>query len=107
MGNLPWHIVCGELDALEMVLEAGAEPCTADLHGAYPLHYAAQMCGQKKSTSTQLLRDGKTGLAALKKLISRGAAVDLGDRDGRQPLLWAASSGMASSKKKKIPILVP
>jgi len=40
--------VCGEVEAMEIVLEAGADPATADIHGAYPIHYAAQMCGQLK-----------------------------------------------------------
>lgn len=54
--------VCGEVEALEIVLEAGAEAATADIHGAYPIHYAAQMCGQLKkqispsSSSTVRLR---------------------------------------------------
>ncbi len=26
-------------------MEAGADASTADMHGAYPIHYAAQMCG--------------------------------------------------------------
>ena len=33
---------------MEILLEAGADAATADIHGAYPLHYAAQMCGQLK-----------------------------------------------------------
>ena len=40
--------VCGEVELLEMLLEAGADASTPDLHGAYPLHYAAQVsvCGR-------------------------------------------------------------
>ena len=89
------HSVCGELDALDIVLDAGSDPCTPDVHGAYPIHYAAQMCGQKKGTSNSLIpqRDGRVGLSVLKKLLSRRVPVDVVDRDGRQPLLWAASSG--------------
>lgn len=37
--------VCGEVEALETVLSAGAEPSTPDIHGGYPIHYASQMCG--------------------------------------------------------------
>ena len=37
--------VCGELEILDLLLEAGANPSTPDIHGAYPVHYAAQMCG--------------------------------------------------------------
>lgn len=46
-----WATVCGELDSLDAVLDAGAEASVADIHGAYPLHYAAQMCGHNKKTS--------------------------------------------------------
>ncbi len=38
-------IVCGEIVALDILVEAGAAASTADVHGAYPIHYAAQMCG--------------------------------------------------------------
>lgn len=37
--------VCGETTALRAVLAAGAPVSTPDIHGGYPLHYAAQMCG--------------------------------------------------------------
>lgn len=37
--------VCGETAALRAVLAAGAPVSTPDIHGGYPLHYAAQMCG--------------------------------------------------------------
>lgn len=35
--------VCGEVELLELLIEAGANPSTPDIHGAYPLHYAAQV----------------------------------------------------------------
>uniref|UniRef100_A0A0P4WL96 Uncharacterized protein n=1 Tax=Scylla olivacea TaxID=85551 RepID=A0A0P4WL96_SCYOL len=38
-----WATVCGEVELLEMLIEAGADASTPDLHGAYPLHYAAQV----------------------------------------------------------------
>ena len=93
-----WATVCGELEALDVVLDSGAEASVEDIHGAYPVHYAAQMCGSNKKTLMSMGggsgSGGKyTGLSALKKLISRGVPVDVIDRDGRQPLLWAASSG--------------
>ncbi len=37
--------VCGELAALDILVEAGANASTADVHGAFPIHYSAQMCG--------------------------------------------------------------
>lgn len=35
--------VCGEVDLLDTLIDAGADPSTPDIHGAYPLHYAAQV----------------------------------------------------------------
>lgn len=109
-----WATVCGELEALDVVLDAGAEASVEDIHGAYPIHYAAQMCGNNKKAMGLGSGGGSggqgqghlggggpgssqryTGLAALKKLINHGVPVDVIDRDGRQPLLWAASSGMS------------
>lgn len=100
-----WATVCGELEALDVILEAGAEASVEDIHGAYPIHYAAQMCGNSKkmigsgSAGGPLGGPGSsqryTGLSALKKLINHGVPVDVIDRDGRQPLLWAASSGIS------------
>lgn len=102
-----WATVCGELEALDVILEAGAEASVEDIHGAYPIHYAAQMCGNSKkmigsgSAGGPLGGPGSsqryTGLSALKKLINHGVPVDVIDRDGRQPLLWAASSGSADA----------
>ena len=125
-----WATVCGELDSLDLILDhPGAKASTADIHGAYPLHYAAQMCGQhrqgigaagtggKQTTTTTIppipmtavstagggggrnVMSGKSiGLMALKKLLGRGrASVHVHDRDGREPLLWAASSGSADA----------
>lgn len=84
--------VCGELEALRAVLSAGADACTADVHGGYPLHYAAQMCGARGAAAggPRLALDV---LAAL--LRAPAARVDARDGDGRQPLLWAASAGSA------------
>lgn len=88
-----WATVCGELESLDVVLDAGAEASVEDIHGAYPIHYAAQMCGSSKKGGSGQPVDKYTGLSALKKLIGHGVPVDVIDRDGRQPLLWAASSG--------------
>lgn len=37
-----WATVCGELECLAVVLDAGAEISTPDIYGAHPLHYATQ-----------------------------------------------------------------
>ncbi len=41
-----WAVVCGQDSLLEYLLAYNADPETADIHGAYPIHYAAQMCGE-------------------------------------------------------------
>nr|XP_023022451.1 ankyrin repeat domain-containing protein 12 isoform X1 [Leptinotarsa decemlineata] len=83
-----WATVCGETAALRAVLAAGAPVSTPDVHGGYPLHYAAQMCGGD--------RDSSLGLQVLQTLLSHGdIVVSVADGDKRQPLLWAASAGSA------------
>lgn len=81
--------VCGEVEALELALDAGANPSTPDIHGGYPIHYAAQMCGP----NSEMGNDVRFGLAVLRKLLARGVEVNVRDKDGRQPILWAASAG--------------
>ncbi|KAG8320542.1 Ankyrin repeat [Homalodisca vitripennis] len=80
--------VCGEVEALETVLEAGAMSSCPDMHGGYPLHYAAQMCGPAGEIGSSRL-----GLSVLHALLSHGVEVNVTDQDGRQPILWAASAG--------------
>ena len=36
--------MCGELEALDLLLAAGAQLALPDSHGALPVHYAVQMC---------------------------------------------------------------
>ncbi|KAG8272898.1 Ankyrin repeat [Homalodisca vitripennis] len=80
--------LCGEVEALETVLEAGAMSSCPDMHGGYPLHYAAQMCGPAGEIGSSRL-----GLSVLHALLSHGVEVNVTDQDGRQPILWAASAG--------------
>nr|XP_027223762.1 serine/threonine-protein phosphatase 6 regulatory ankyrin repeat subunit A-like [Penaeus vannamei] len=88
-----WATVCGEVELLELLIEAGANPSTPDIHGAYPLHYAAQMCGP----NSEMGNDIRVGLMVLRKLLQSGVDVSVTDQDGRQPLLWAASAGSADA----------
>lgn len=81
--------VCGEIECLSILAEAGADLSTPDIHGAYPIHYAAQMSGP----NSELKNDTRIGLVALKRLLTAGVDVNVADQDGRQPLLWAASAG--------------
>ncbi|KAH7646073.1 ankyrin repeat domain containing protein [Dermatophagoides farinae] len=37
-----WAVVSGQLVAMTMAMEHGANPSTPDIYGAYPLHYATQ-----------------------------------------------------------------
>ncbi|XP_068232631.1 uncharacterized protein [Palaemon carinicauda] len=85
-----WATVCGEVELLDILVEAGADPSTPDIHGAYPLHYAAQMCGP----NSEMGNDVRVGLLVLRKLLQHGVDVAVTDHDGRQPLLWAASAAL-------------
>jgi len=95
-GHSPFHwaTVCHELECLDILSKSGALPCLPDIHGAHPLHYAAQMTSPFNSIN----KDTKTGLAVLKKLFTFPKIdTDCKDLDQRTPLLWAASSGKMSS----------
>lgn len=78
---------------LQILLNCNADPSTPDVHGGYPIHYAAQMCG----ATSEMTNDSKLGLAVLKVLIDYRVDVNVADRDGRQPVLWAASAGKKTS----------
>ena len=52
--------VCGELDVLDILYTAGADLNTSDIHGAFPIHYAAQMC----SSTCEMGVDGRVGLTS-------------------------------------------
>lgn len=84
-------LVCGEAQILRVLLAAGADATIPDTNGATPLHYAAQMCGydgKKDKTSAKLALD------ILNILLKHPrASVEVEDKDGRQPLMWAASAG--------------
>ncbi|XP_069117385.1 inversin-like isoform X4 [Argopecten irradians] len=86
--------VCGHLEVLEILLENGADVSRADSHEAYPIHYAAQMNGKENGHT-----DPKIGEKVLRKLVENGVPMDVLDKDGRQPLLWAASAGNSESCK--------
>lgn len=73
----------GQLQMLDLLESLGVDFCSADNHGATPLHYAAQLnCDQ-----------GTGPLRVLQKLLSKRVDVDCRDYTQRTPLLWAASSG--------------
>ena len=80
--------VCGHVHLIDLLQSEGAALSSPDTHNAYPLHYAAQMCGASGDGA-----DPKLGLKMLNKLLSKKVNVDCSDQDLRTPLLWAASSG--------------
>lgn len=51
-----------------MLVELGADPSTADVNGAHPIHYAAQMC----APNSEMANDVRASLHVLRKLISLG-----------------------------------
>lgn len=89
--------MCGEVEALRSILSSGANVSTPDVNGGSPLHYAAQMCGanyEGKSDKASV----KLALDILNILLKHPqSSVDVEDKDGRQPLLWAASAGSAKA----------
>jgi ankyrin repeat protein len=56
----------------------------ADIYGAYPIHYAAQLCGDEHSNK---------GLEILKKLIEYNADINCRDEQKRTPFIWATTAG--------------
>ncbi|KAH8311222.1 hypothetical protein KR044_005035 [Drosophila immigrans] len=96
----PSRSVCGEIEALRAVLAAGASVAKPDVNGGTPLHYAAQMCGASYDSSKlqSNSNSSKLALEILGILLSHPqTSVDVQDKDGRQPLLWAASAGSAKA----------
>jgi hypothetical protein len=38
-------LVCGHVDLFDILIEYQASIHTADIYGAFPIHYASQLCG--------------------------------------------------------------
>lgn len=74
------RLVCEHVELFDLVVKYGAPIHTADNHGAYPIHYASQMCGDRS-------------LEILKKFLEYQVDVNCLDRQRRTPFLWAASAG--------------
>jgi ankyrin repeat protein len=92
-----WSVVCGQLSLFEFLIANNADPETADIHGAYPIHYAAQMCGKIDSLDSSVQRDSSKSVQILKKLIEQKVKVDVEDFDQRNAIIWAASSGSSEA----------
>jgi ankyrin repeat protein len=52
-----WSVVCSQHHLIDFLLENKADPETPDIHGAYPIHYAAQMCGQVDILNDSFTKD--------------------------------------------------
>ncbi|KAL9894172.1 uncharacterized protein ACN2A1_008936 [Glossina fuscipes fuscipes] len=93
-----WATVCGEVAALRAVLAADANIAIPDINGGSPLHYAAQMCGAVYDGNLCQTNSSKLAMEILEILLAHPQCnVDVQDKDGRQPLLWAASAGSAKA----------
>ncbi|CAF1202832.1 unnamed protein product [Adineta ricciae] len=79
-----WITVCGHLHLFDILMKHGASVHTPDVYGAFPIHYASQLCGKDGSVE---------GLAILKKLIDSNVDVNCVDEHNRTPFIWAASAG--------------
>ena len=77
-----WAVVCGQLEALDVLCNSGSLINTADIHGAFPLHYAAQMCGPAEDQASDKAR---VFLVVLRKLLARpfGASLGGAEQTGR------------------------
>ncbi|CAF1081414.1 unnamed protein product [Adineta steineri] len=86
-----WITVCGHLHLFDILLQYKAPIHTADIHNAFPIHYASQLCSV--STNEDLRIDSARGLAILQKFIDHKVNIDCTDGQTRTPLMWAASAG--------------
>uniref|UniRef100_A0A1A9WJ39 ANK_REP_REGION domain-containing protein n=1 Tax=Glossina brevipalpis TaxID=37001 RepID=A0A1A9WJ39_9MUSC len=77
MSDLVWSIKNGELDQVQLALEAKSHDVNSELNGRYPLHYAADY-GQYD---------------VLEYLINKGANINIMDKHGITPLLAAIWEG--------------
>lgn len=96
--------VCGHLDLFDILIQYEAPIHTADIYGAFPIHYASQLCGNddpvKSIDKILLFLRGEIfiliwwilDLVMLKKLIDNKAEVDCLDEKQRTPFMWAANA---------------
>ncbi|CAF3820120.1 unnamed protein product [Adineta steineri] len=79
-----WITVCEHLDLFDILIQYHAPTHISDVYGAFPIHYASQLCGNN---------DSRKGLGILKKLIDCNVDVNCVDEQKRTPFIWAASGG--------------
>ena len=76
-----WAVVCTQEDILRTLCDSGAHTDTPDNQGAYPVHYATTA-----QDNTEILET----------LLEYHEDLNVTDKDGRTPLMWAASCGATS-----------
>ncbi len=99
-------LVCGHLHLFDILLQCKAPIHTADIHSAFPIHYASQLCGISENEDLKIdsnkgrrkfrrifLDCFKLGLAILQKFIDQKVDIDCIDGQKRTPFMWAASTG--------------
>ncbi|PAA47769.1 hypothetical protein BOX15_Mlig016146g1, partial [Macrostomum lignano] len=67
--SVHWAVVCSQADSLKALLDHKAKVMQPDIFGAYPLHYAAQVCGTAQPTDDRPVR-------ILEMLLGRSSRVD-------------------------------
>ncbi len=82
--NIRIILVCGHVDLFDIIMAYPTSIQTADIYGAYPIHYASHLCGDEHSNK---------GLEILKKLIEYNADINCLDEQKRTPFIWAANAG--------------
>lgn len=75
------EVVNFNIDVLDLLLKAGANPNVQDKYGKTPLHYAADNCGSHECDES------------LSCLLEQGARIDIQDNYSNTPLHYAADCG--------------
>ncbi|CAF3920329.1 unnamed protein product [Rotaria magnacalcarata] len=118
-----WIAACGHLHLFDILLKYKAPVHTPDIRGAFPIHFASQLCGTSAGTNSTIHVDkvkleaahGRPkfifiprctleyglqrcvvtlkSLAILQKFIDCKVDIDGIDEQQRTPLMWAASAG--------------
>jgi len=112
---LHWAVRADDLEAVNLLLRAGAKPDAADRYGITPLYLAIQNGDQKvlhalleaganvnaggEGGETPLMSAARTGnLETMKALLERGAEVNSCDRQtGQTALMWAVRGNYADA----------
>ena len=61
-----WAVVCAHDHLFDFLIEKNADPESADIHGAFPIHYASQMCGEIDIWDETISRDSAKSIVKIK-----------------------------------------